>query len=127
MRSARRDQESISWAQYYGGTSLDPHLDLASDDVADLFSWMNVPSGLDSRRNQRLHLHHLTTWNRQRRALDLAPRKLTRQVVPSSLIGLSRCGGACTRPLRLALQAQAARKRSVSYGASFKYVSVEPC
>src|SRR5688572_11911066 len=32
--------------------------------------------------------------------------------------------GACTRPLRLALQAQAARKRSVSYGASFKYRSV---
>jgi hypothetical protein len=25
---------------------------------------MNVPSGLDSRRNQRLHLHDLATWNR---------------------------------------------------------------
>src|SRR5919108_2088020 len=64
MRGPRGDQESIPWAQYYGGTSLYPHLDLACDDVADLFSRMNVPPGLDSRRDQRLHLHHLTTWNR---------------------------------------------------------------
>src|SRR5688572_27994189 len=64
MRSPRRDQESIARVQYYGRTSLYPHLDLAFDDVADLFSWMNVPSGLDSRRNQRLDLHHLAFWNR---------------------------------------------------------------
>src|SRR4029434_10369069 len=59
MRGPRGDQESIPWVQYYGGTSLYPHLDLACDNVADLFSRMDVPSGLDSRRNQRLHLHHL--------------------------------------------------------------------
>ena len=64
MRGPRRDQESIPWAQYYGGTPLHPHLDLACDDVADLFPRMNVPSGLDSRRNQRFDLHHLPTWNR---------------------------------------------------------------
>jgi hypothetical protein len=51
------DEESIPCVQYYGDTSLYHHLDLVGDDVADLFSWMNVPSGLDSRRNQRLHLH----------------------------------------------------------------------
>src|SRR6267142_1223401 len=64
MRGPRRDEESIPCVQYYVGTSLYHHLDLASDDVADLFSWMRVPSGLDSRRNQRLHLHDLATWNR---------------------------------------------------------------
>jgi hypothetical protein len=63
MRGPWRDQESIPWVEYYGGTSMYPHLDLACDDVADLFSWMNVLSGLDSRRNQRLHLHHLAVWN----------------------------------------------------------------
>src|SRR5215475_8814036 len=64
MRGPRGDQESIPRVQYYGSTSLYPHLNLACDDVADLFSRMNVPSGLDSRRDQRLHLHHLATWNR---------------------------------------------------------------
>src|SRR5580765_1253050 len=64
MRGPRGDQESIPCVQYYSGTSLYPHLDLACDDVADLFSWMNVPSGLDSCRNQRLDLHHLAAWNR---------------------------------------------------------------
>ena len=43
MRGARGDQESIPRVQYYGGTSLNPHLDLARDDVADLFSRVNVP------------------------------------------------------------------------------------
>src|SRR5881409_2348621 len=62
MRGPRGDQESIACVQYYGGTSLYPHLDLACDDVADLLSWMNVPSGFDSRRNQRLDLHHLAAW-----------------------------------------------------------------
>src|SRR5262245_48175384 len=76
------DQEPIPRIQYYGGTSLYPHLDLACDNVADLFSRMSVPSGLDSRRNQRLHLHHLATWNRQQRALDLAPIELACQIVP---------------------------------------------
>ena len=64
MRGPRRDEESIPCVQYDVGTSLYHHLDLADDDVADLFSWMNVPSGLDSRRNQRLHLHDLATWIR---------------------------------------------------------------
>src|SRR5512132_2076250 len=64
MRGPWGDQESIPCVQHYGGTSLYPHLDLACDDVANLFSWMNVPSGLDSRRNQRLHLDHLAAWNR---------------------------------------------------------------
>src|SRR5262245_65842770 len=93
MRGPRRDQKSLPWAQYNGGTSLYPHFDLACDNIADLFSWMNVPSGLVSRRNQRLHLHHLATWNRQRRALNLASSKLARQVVPCALIALSRCRG----------------------------------
>src|SRR5687768_2804582 len=57
MRGPRWDEESIPGVQYDGGTSLDHHLDLAGDDVADLFAWMSVPSGFDSRRNQRLHLH----------------------------------------------------------------------
>src|SRR5512145_2532401 len=48
MRRPRGNQESIPWAQYYGSTSLYPHLDLACDDVADFFSRMNVPPGLDS-------------------------------------------------------------------------------
>ena len=64
MRSPRGDEESIPCAQYYSGTSLYHHLDLAGNDVANLFTWMNVPSGFDSRRNQRLHLHDLATWNR---------------------------------------------------------------
>src|SRR5215475_15522800 len=37
MRGPRGDQESIPRVQYYGSTSLNPHLDLACDDVADLF------------------------------------------------------------------------------------------
>src|SRR4026208_2599940 len=64
MRRPRRNQESIPWPQHYGGTSLHPHLDLACDDVADLFSRMNVPPGLHSRRNQRFDLHHLAACNR---------------------------------------------------------------
>src|SRR5262245_40347148 len=92
MRGPRGNQKSLPCAQYNGGTSLYPHLDLACNDIADLFSRMNVPSRLDSRRNQRLHLNHLATWNRQRRALDLAPGKLARQVVPCPLIGPSKCG-----------------------------------
>ena len=50
MRGPRGDQKSLPWAQYNGGTSLYPHLDLACDDIADLFSRMHVPSGLDSRK-----------------------------------------------------------------------------
>ena len=64
MRGPRGDEESIPCVQYCVGTSLHHHLDLAGDDVADLFSWMRVPSGLDPRRNRRLHLHDLATWNR---------------------------------------------------------------
>src|SRR5919206_3435653 len=62
MRGPRGDQKSLPGAQYNGGTSLYPHLDLAGDNIADLFARMHVPSGLDSRRDQRLHLHHLVTW-----------------------------------------------------------------
>ena len=64
VRSSRRDQKSLPWPQHYGGTSLYPHLDLALDNVADLFSRMNVPPGLHSRRNQRFDLHHLAACNR---------------------------------------------------------------
>ena len=63
MRGPRGDQESIPACSTTVARPV-PHLDLAFEDVADLFAWMNVPSGLDSRRNQRLDLHHLATWDR---------------------------------------------------------------
>ena len=59
MRGPRRDQESVAGMKDDGGTSLDLHLDIAGDDVADLFAWMNVPSGFDADRNLRLHLNDL--------------------------------------------------------------------
>ena len=81
MRGSRRDEETVAGAQDDGGTSLDLHLDLASDDVADLFAGMNVPSGLDACGNLRLHLHDLAAWDRRRRALDHTPDKLAGQIV----------------------------------------------
>src|SRR4030081_2946914 len=61
MRRPRGDEESVPCPQDDVRTALHHHLDLAGDDVADLFSRMNMPSGLDSRRDLRDHLHDLAT------------------------------------------------------------------
>src|SRR3979490_3226647 len=42
MRGPRGDEESIPCVQDDVGSPLDHHLDLAGDDIADLFSWVNV-------------------------------------------------------------------------------------
>ena len=100
MRGPRGDQESIPRVQYYGSTSLYPHLDLACDDVADLFSRMNVPSGLDFPRGinvstctiSRLGIDNDERWTSRRASLPASR--------PVSSYRPVQMRGPCRRPRR---------------------------
>ena len=64
MRCARRDEEPIPGVQGQRRLAGDPHLDGPGDDVADLFTRMNVPAGFDTGRDLSEDLDDLAPRDR---------------------------------------------------------------
>jgi hypothetical protein len=81
VRGARRDEERIAGVEVQWGLITNHHLHCAGEDVADLFTGVNMPPGLDSAWDFGQHDDDFAPRDRGRPMLHLDAFELAGQLV----------------------------------------------